>query len=285
MLRWLAVWGVAVYNRLLSGEMIRSLDKGVYRVGVIRIGLVGEYSASVKAHRGIPLALAMAAEEAGCEVQTEWLTTTQLAEDVGQARRFDGIWVTPNSPYASMQGALGVIRLAREEGKPFMGTCGGFQHVLIEYARNVLGIEEAEHAESNPDASVLFVTPLVCALRDVKGPIYFKPGSRISRIYGVEETLEEYNCGFGLNPTYKAMLEGEGVGVGAEITGWDLEGDARVLELPVERHPFFIATLYQPERSALAGERHPLIGEYVRAGMQAAGRAAEGAATGLPVGR
>jgi CTP synthase (UTP-ammonia lyase) len=268
---------------MLSGEMIRTLNKGVYRVGVIRIGLVGEYSASVKAHRGIPVALAMAAEEAGCEVQTEWLTTTQLAEDVGQARRFDGIWVTPNSPYASMQGALGVIRLAREEGKPFMGTCGGFQHVLIEYARNVLGIEEAEHAESNPDASVLFVTPLVCALRDVKGPIYFKPGSRISRIYGVEETSEEYNCGFGLNPTYKAMLEAEGVG--AEITGWDLEGDARVLELPVERHPFFIATLYQPERSALAGERHPLIGEYARAAMQVAGRAAQGAATGLPVGR
>jgi CTP synthase (UTP-ammonia lyase) len=232
-------------------------------VEVIRIGLVGEYSESVKAHRAIPIALAMAGERAGCDVEVEWLTTTQLAEDVGQARRFDGIWVTPASPYASLEGALGVIRLAREEGKPFMGTCGGFQHALLEYARNALGIEEAEHAESNPDASVLFVTPLVCALRDVKGPIYFKPGSRISSIYGAEETLEEYNCGFGLNPTYRSMLEEKG----AEVTGWDIEGDARVLELPVERHPFFIATLYQPERSALAGERHPLLEEYVRAVM------------------
>ena len=232
-------------------------------VDVIRIGLVGERSESVKAHRAIPMALAMAGEREVCEVQTEWLTTTQLAEDIGQARRFDGIWVTPASPYASLEGALGVIRLAREEGKPFIGTCGGFQHALLEYARNVLGIEDAEHAESNPDASVLFVTPLMCALRDVKGPIYFKPGSRISRIYGTEETLEEYNCGFGLNPAYKDLLEEKG----AEITGWDIEGDARVLELPADRHPFFIATLYQPERSALAGERHPLIEEYVRAVM------------------
>jgi CTP synthase (UTP-ammonia lyase) len=249
----------------------------------MRIGLVGEYSTSVKAHRAIPAALAMAGADAGCDVQIEWLGTTELFEDIGQARRFDGLWVTPASPYASMEGALRVIRLAREEGIPFMGTCGGFQHALIEYARNVLGIEEAEHAESNPDASVLFVTPLVCALRDVKGPIYFKPGSRISRIYGVEETLEEYNCGFGLNPTYRALLEENG----AEITGWDIEGDARVLELPAERHPFFIATLYQPERSALAGERHPLVSEYVRAVMERAGSGTvtRDNAAGLPVGR
>lgn len=232
---------------------------------VIHIGLIGEYNTNVKSHRALPTALAMAAEEAGCEVEYDWLTTPQLAEDVTRAGRFDALWLTPNSPYASMEGALGVIRYAREEGIPFMGSCGGFQHVLIEYARNVLGIADAEHAESNPDASILFVTPLVCALRDVKGPIYFRPGSRISHIYGSEETLEEYNCGFGLNPTYKNMLEESGV----ELTGWDIEGDARVLELPESRHPFFIATLFQPERSALAGEKHPLIAAYVEAAMRA----------------
>lgn len=242
-------------------------------MSVIRIGLVGEYNPNVKSHRALPTALALAAEDAGCNVETEWLTTTQLAQDSTQARQFDGIWVTPNSPYASMEGALAVIRLAREESIPFMGTCGGFQHVLIEYARNVLGIQDAEHAETNPDASVLFVTPLVCALRDVTGPIYFKPGSRIGRIYGSEETREEYNCGFGLNPTYKTMLEESGV----MLTGWDIEGDARVLELPTDRHPFFIATLFQPERSALAGEHHPLISAYMRAAVQAQRPVAAGA--------
>ncbi len=249
---------------------------------LVRIGLVGEYNANVKAHKALPIALAMAAEQVGCDVETVWLTTPQLAEDLDHARRLDGIWVTPNSPYASLEGALGVIRMAREEHKPFMGTCGGFQHVLIEYARDVLGILDAEHAESNPDASVLFVTPLVCALRDVKGPIYLRPGSRISRIYGVEETLEEYNCGFGLNPTYRAMIEESA----AEITGRDIEGDARVLELSAERHPFFIATLYQPERSALAGERHPLITAYMQAVMQTKSAVAQfSTAERLPVGR
>jgi CTP synthase (UTP-ammonia lyase) len=237
----------------------------------IRIGLVGDFRAEVKAHKAIPLALAMAAEDAGCDVVCEWLSTPSLAQDVTYARQFDGLWLTPASPYDSMAGALNVITLARESGIPFLGTCGGCQHVLIEYARNVLHIEEADHAESNPDASVLFVTPLVCSLRDVKGPIFFEPGCRISRIYGTNETVEEYNCGFGLNPQYKSALTNGGI----LMTGWDAEGDMRVLELPVARHPFFFATLYQPERSALEGRKHPLIAAYLHAALAAHNRADE----------
>jgi CTP synthase (UTP-ammonia lyase) len=231
----------------------------------IKIGLVGDFSAGVKAHKAIPIALAMAAEDAKCAVEFEWLATPSLAENIDYAGKFDGLWLTPASPYSSMKGALDVITLARESGIPFLGTCGGFQHVLIEYARNVLAIQDADHAESNPNASVLFVTPLVCSLRDVKGPIFFKPGSRISRIYGTTETLEEYNCGFGLNPGYKSALEKGGV----DLTGWDTEGDARVLELPVDMHPFFFATLYQPERAALEERRHPLVAAYVAAALAA----------------
>jgi CTP synthase (UTP-ammonia lyase) len=231
----------------------------------IYVGLVGDFRASVKAHKAIPLALQMAGETAGCDVEYEWLATPSLAQDAAYAGKFDALWLTPASPYDSMAGALNVVTLARENGIPFLGTCGGCQHVLIEYARNVLHIEDADHAESNPDASVLFVTPLVCSLRDVKGPIFFAPGSRISRIYGSDEAVEEYNCGFGLNPAYKAALVDSGVG----LTGWDIEGDMRALELPVERHPFFFATLYQPERSALEGRRHPLIAAYVDAALAA----------------
>ena len=231
----------------------------------IHIGLVGDFRATVKAHKAIPLALAMAGEGAGCDVECEWLPTPSLAQDAAYARKFDGLWLTPASPYDSMAGALNVITLARESGIPFLGTCGGCQHILIEYARNVLHIEDADHAESNPDASVLFVTPLVCSLRDVKGPIFFEPGSRISQIYGTNETIEEYNCGFGLNPEYKSALVSSGV----ELTGWDIKGDMRVLELPVTRHPFFFATLYQPERSSLEGRMHPLIAAYVQAVLAA----------------
>jgi CTP synthase (UTP-ammonia lyase) len=229
-------------------------------VSTIRIGLVGDYNPEVTAHIAIPQALAFASEAIGLGVAGEWIGTETLEREVEERlSSYDGLWCVPASPYASMQGALNAIRYARENMHPFLGTCGGFQHALIEYARNVMGITEADHAESNPDASVLFVTPLTCALRGVKGKIVLKEGSRAREIYGVGESVEEYNCGFGLNPQYRAMLEESDL----RVTGLDDEGEVRVVELA--GHPFFMATLYQPERQALTGVAHPLVNAFVQA--------------------
>jgi CTP synthase (UTP-ammonia lyase) len=226
----------------------------------IKVALVGDYDPQVKAHRAIPAALQMAAEAANCRVAPEWIGTEQLAGGTApRLKGYDAVWVVPASPYRSMEGALAAVRYAREEGKPFLGTCGGFQHTLIEYARHVLGLREADHAETNPDASVLFVSPLSCGLRDVDGPIHFKPGSRIAAIYGTTRTIEQYNCGFGLNPQYRERLEDGRL----SITATDDQGDARAIEL--SGHPFFLATLYQPERSALRGVRHPLVSAFMLA--------------------
>jgi CTP synthase (UTP-ammonia lyase) len=228
----------------------------------IKVALIGDYHPDVKAHRAIPAALRMAAEVVGCGVKDDWIETHVINGDADKwLKGYDAIWCTPASPYVSMSGALEAIQYARESGKPFLGTCGGCQHALLEYARNVLGLKEADHAETNPDASVLFVSPLKCALRDVREEIRLLPGSRAREIYDSEATQEEYNCGFGLNPEYKAQLEESGVKIG----GVDIEGDARIFEFP--DHPFFIATLFQPERSALYGERHPLIEAYVKAAL------------------
>jgi CTP synthase (UTP-ammonia lyase) len=229
-------------------------------VSTVRIGLIGDYNPEVKAHVAIPKALAFASEAMGCEVSGEWIGTETLEREVEERLSpYDGLWCVPASPYVSMQGALNAIRYARENMRPFLGTCGGFQHALIEYARNVMEIADADHAESNPDASVLFVTPLTCALRGVKGEIVLKEGSRAWEIYGVGESVEEYNCGFGLNPAHRALLEESDL----SITGLDGEGEVRVVELA--GHPFFMATLYQPERQALTGVAHPLINAFVQA--------------------
>jgi len=83
-----------------------------------------------------------------------------------------------------MDGALSAIRLAREVGISFLGTCGGFQHALIEYARNVAGIEDAEHAESSPSAERLVIEPLACSLVDMEGEIRPLPDTRLAEIYG-----------------------------------------------------------------------------------------------------
>jgi len=233
-------------------------------VTVIRIGLIGDYSPNVKAHRAIPIALDMAGKAAGCEVEAVWLPTETLVPGVErELEELDGLWCVPASPYVSMEGALRGIRFARETGEPFLGTCGGFQHTLIEYVRNVLGMGDADHAESNPDAAFPLISPLACALRDQSGTISLKEGTRIREIYGAGEVVEEYNCSFGLAPNYRSLLDGEPL----TITGEDTEGEVRVVELL--GHPFFIATLFQPERRALKGEAHPLVNAYVRAIVEA----------------
>lgn len=229
-------------------------------MNTIRIALIGEYSPDVKAHKAIPIALKVASEDLGCEARAEWAATSELVEDAEQRLvGFDALWCVPGSPFASMEGALNAIRYARENGVPFLGTCGGFQHALIEYARNVLGIKEADHAEEHPDASVLFISPLICSLVNTKGLVRLREGSRIRDIYGAGEVEEEYSCNFGLNPEYRSVLEGGEL----QVTGWDENDEVRVIELAT--HPFFIGTLYQPERAALAGIRHSLINAFVQA--------------------
>jgi CTP synthase (UTP-ammonia lyase) len=161
-----------------------------------------------------------------------------------------------------MDGALAAIRFAREQKRPFLGTCGGSQHALIEYARNALGLVAADHAESNPAASMPLIAPLACALREARGAIKLKAGSRIREIYGREEVIEEYNCSFGFNPKYGAIFKE----VKMCVTGVDENDEFRVVELV--DHPFFIATLFQPERSAFSGETHPLIRAFVEAAVR-----------------
>jgi CTP synthase (UTP-ammonia lyase) len=158
-----------------------------------------------------------------------------------------------------MQGALEAIRHARESRLPFLGTCGGFQHALVEFARNVAGIPAADHAESSPDAAVPVVTLLCCSLVGASGEIHFTPGSRLAAIFNGNSTVGEYRCSYGLNPDYRARLEEAGL----RFSGFDADEEIRALELP--SHPFFIGTLFQPERSSFSGKAHPLVTTFVEA--------------------
>jgi CTP synthase (UTP-ammonia lyase) len=233
----------------------------------IRIALVGDYNPEVVAHRAIPEALKLAAAHAGRAVEGVWVGTASLGEDVpAQLASFDGIWCVPASPYANTAGALEAIRFARASGRPYLGTCGGFQHALLEFARNVLGLHNAEHTELRPDAELPLIAPLSCSLVERTGSIRFAEGSRLREIYGVAEVEEGYHCRYGLNPEYEALLAGTPL----RICGRDQAGEVRAVEL--DRHPFFIATLFQPERAALRGETPPLVRAFVAAGAACAQR-------------
>src|SRR5579863_4116541 len=103
-------------------------------MSAVQIALIGDQTTSVKAHAAIPKALGLSAASLRTNAVVTWVATPQLDHDVeSQLRSFHGIWCVPGSPYASMDGALNGIRFAREQATPFLGTCGGFQHALIEY--------------------------------------------------------------------------------------------------------------------------------------------------------
>jgi CTP synthase (UTP-ammonia lyase) len=231
---------------------------------MLNIGLIGDFDESVPAHRAIPLALRMAAEEEGVSVSFEWVPTDQIVSS-DRVSRFDGLWCVPASPYRSMEGALRAIRFARESGRPFIGTCGGFQHAVIELARNVLGWADAEHAETAPDAHRPVITLLECALVEASDTVRLVPGSRLHAAYGRDEAVEGYRCRYGLNAAFIDALTSAGLRIAAR----DKEGEIRGLEL--SGHPFFVLTLFQPERAALRGECPPLITAYLRALRERAG--------------
>jgi CTP synthase (UTP-ammonia lyase) len=224
----------------------------------VTVGLIGDYSRAVPAHQAIPLALQRAADSLRIEVGFEWVPTDEVTS-VARISRFDGLWCVPASPYRSMDGALLAIRHARESAIPFLGTCGGFQHAVVEYARNFLGWADAEHAETAPTAVRAVISALECALVEVTGSVRLFPGTRIASAYAVNETTEGYQCRYGLNPEFQAALVAGPLRAAAD----DETGEVRAVEL--DGHPFFVATLFQPERAALKGQSAPLVASFVSA--------------------
>jgi CTP synthase (UTP-ammonia lyase) len=226
----------------------------------LKVGLIGDYSERVTAHCAIPPALRLASGVVGCEVKETWLPTPDLAQDgTVDLRDFDGLWCVPASPYRSFDGAIRAITYAREHPVPFLGTCGGFQHAVIEYARKVLGWSAADHAEMNPGAEVQLFAPLLCSMVEVDGTVHFSPNSQIAGIYGCASVVERYHCNFGMNRAYASWFERGAM----TVSGVDDSGSPRAIELA--GHPFYIGTAYQPERSALTGQPHPLIVAFVGA--------------------
>src|SRR5690349_546588 len=103
------------------------------------IGIIGDFNAANRTHVFTNNGIEHAAEVLGRSIEPVWLRTDSQHD----FSRFDAIFCSPGSPYKSLEGALRGIQYARENNVPFIGTCGGSQHLVIEYARNVMGIREA----------------------------------------------------------------------------------------------------------------------------------------------
>jgi CTP synthase (UTP-ammonia lyase) len=225
----------------------------------VQVALVGDYNPSVFAHQAIPEALRLAERAGSAKVEPIWIHTASISGDAAQFAHFDGIWCVPASPYVNEDGAFAAIRFARENGVPFLGTCGGFQHALIEYARDVCGIAAASHQETAPDAPQLLITRLACSLVEQSEELTLAPSGILRRAYGVDRITEGYHCSFGLNPEFEPLILSNGFHAAAR----DQAGHLRAVELTT--HPFFVATLFQHERRALRGEPSPLVDAFVNA--------------------
>jgi CTP synthase (UTP-ammonia lyase) len=220
-----------------------------------RIGIIGDFNAENPTHIATNQGIEHAAEALDRHFEAVWLPTDQPQE----FGRFHGLFCSPGSPYKSLDGALVGIQYARENNIPFIGTCGGSQHLVIEYARNVMGIQDAAHAETDPYASCLFITPLSCSLVGKTMEVNIKPGSKAAAVYQARRSMEAYYCNFGLNPIYQDQLERAGL----EITGTDQDREARIMEIP--SHSFFLGTLFVPQARSVSGSPHPLILAFCRA--------------------
>ncbi|WP_298337535.1 hypothetical protein [Ferrimicrobium sp.] len=227
---------------------------------MIQIAVIGDHDPDNETHVATSAALRHAADQLGVALEVSWIGTDQIADQVAATLApFDGMVIAPGSPYRSLDGALEAIKHARQQGVPLLGTCGGFQHIVLEFARNVLGFPEAHHAEYNPYASTLFITPLSCSLAGQTMTVHIKEGTLAAAAYRTATVNERYYCNFGLNPDYLDTL----IHAGLTLSGTDSGGEPRILEL--SSHPFFVATLFVPQTSSKPGTPHPLLASLLSA--------------------
>jgi len=237
----------------------------------VRIAILGDFDAKSPTLPAVDKSLQHAAAKLNLPVEGKWLPTPSLLDAGAQKllESFDGIWAAPGSPYKSFDGMLKGIEFARSRDWPFLGTCGGFQYALIECARNVLGIKDADSAENHSGSKNIVIYPVACAVPDRKKnapklsgavpEIRLRPGSYLHSFYSQDVVTEEFFCNFEVNPEYEwAAME-----AGFPVVARGPKGEIRAIESPT--HHFYVATLYQPQLSSKPDNPHPLVMAFVQA--------------------
>src|SRR5829696_6743500 len=214
------------------------------------IAVLGDRDLSHRTHRELDAELARM--PAG--IDAAWLPSERAAD----AATADGLWVAPGTPYRDDDAVLAAIDRAIGDGTPLLGTCGGFQYALLALARRA-GLRAA-HAETDPEDPDPLIAPLACSLYGEEREVTCVAGTRLAAICGTAPFPGFHFCGFGVAPAMVAALEAAGVVIAAHAADAGIEG------IELRDHPFFVATLFQPQVGALDGRpRHPLVTAFVAA--------------------
>jgi CTP synthase (UTP-ammonia lyase) len=223
------------------------------------IGIIGDFHNS-RTQTAIGDSIHHVNHKFGYDTRYRWIETTLLDNDHYEniLQSLHGIWSASGSPFKSLAGSLNAIRYARENRIPYLGTCGGYQHAIVEYARNVLGYKNAGHAEYSNEASEYFVDKMTCSLVGTKGTVAIKDGTLAKAIYGKNQIEADYYCSYGLSDKYKdEVLQG-----GITASGFDINESIRIMEL--SSHPFFIITAFVPQVNSTSDIPDPLVAAFVK---------------------
>ncbi len=240
--------------------------------GEARIAVVGKYTALVDSYKSIQESLIHGGIANDVKVNIEWLSSERFGEgdDVGEVLAgYDGLLIPGGFGPRGVEGMLAAIRWAREHDLPFFGICLGLQCAVIEFARNVCGLQESHSSEFAQDASDAVICLLDSQLQvTTKGgtmrlgayPCVLSEGSRAREIYGVDEISERHRHRFEVNNHYRDLLTEHGL----TISGTSPEGGL-VEIIEISDHPWFIAGQFHPELKSRPTRPHPLFASFVEA--------------------
>ncbi|WP_247009915.1 glutamine hydrolyzing CTP synthase [Halorientalis litorea] len=227
--------------------------------GEVDIALVGKYGLE-DAYISIHESLKHAGLETGVEVNTTWVHSEDLADGHdGQLDDIDGVVVPGGFGSRGIQGKIAACRYARENDLPYLGLCLGFQMAVVEYARNVLGLEGAHSAEIAPDTPhpVIDLLPEQYDLEDMGGTMRLgahetdiETGTLAHEVYGDTSCTERHRHRYEVNPEYIDDLEDAGL-----VFSGRTNNRMEILELP--DHPYFFGTQFHPEFRSRPGRASP----------------------------
>ena len=244
--------------------------------GSVRIGLIGKYVTLPDAYLSVVESLKHAGFAHGTHVDIKWiasddLETVDLQEALGDV---DGILVPGGFGVRGIEGKIQAIRYAREHGIPFLGLCLGLQCAVIEFARNVAQLENANSSEF--DAATSFPVVDILAGQDLDRlggtmrlgayPCKLKGGSKAAEAYGTELVYERHRHRYEVNPRMRRKLEDAGL-----ICSGESPDGTLVEMIELGDHPWFVATQAHPEFKSRPDRPHPLFKGFVGAAVKRSG--------------
>lgn len=194
------------------------------------------------------------------EIQFDWISSDIFNSNLVFGKlNYLGLWIAPGSPYRDFRNVLRVIEYARNNQIATLGNCGGFQHMIIEFAKNVCGLENADHEETNPNSKELVIKKLNCSLVGEEENLkIIDKESIIYRTLDKEDFVGKYFCNYGVNEDYISILEEKGLIFNSKSE----DGEFRSFE--IKSHPFFVGTLFQPALTSEENSPNPIIIEFVK---------------------